>query len=60
MSKAIKTFTIATVIAAFASAAFAQSPPPYSGGYGPYYRGAPPGEGPNLWTTSREGLVEAR
>jgi hypothetical protein len=42
-----------------AGSAFAQSPPLYSGGYGPYYRVHPPGEGPNLWTTSREGLVEA-
>jgi hypothetical protein len=38
---------------------FAQSGPLYSGGYGPYYRGAAPGQGPNLWTTSREGLVQA-
>jgi hypothetical protein len=53
MSKAIETLAIATFIAAFAQVAFAQSPPPDSGGYGPYYRGAPPRERPNLWTTSR-------
>jgi hypothetical protein len=43
MSKTIKTLTIATVIAAFAPVAFAQSPPPYSAGYGPIYPGAPGG-----------------
>jgi hypothetical protein len=40
MSKAIKTLAIATTLAAVASVAFAQSPPPYSGGYGAY--GPPP------------------
>jgi hypothetical protein len=38
---------------------FAQSLPLYSGGYGLQYRSASPGEGPNLWTTGREGLVQA-
>jgi hypothetical protein len=38
---------------------FGQTSGLYSGGYGPYYRVAPPSQGPNLWTTSREGLVEA-
>jgi hypothetical protein len=36
MSKAIKAFALAMIIAAPASVAFAQSPPPYGGGYGPY------------------------
>jgi hypothetical protein len=36
MLKAIKTLAIMTAITASASVAFAQSPPPYSGGYGPY------------------------
>jgi hypothetical protein len=40
MSKAIKTLAIATILAACTSAAVAQSPPPYSGGYGAY--DAPP------------------
>lgn len=40
MSKATKTLAIATIVAGCASAAFAQSPPRYSGGYGAY--GPPP------------------
>jgi hypothetical protein len=36
MSKATKTLVIATIVAGCASAAFAQSPPPYSRGYGAY------------------------
>jgi hypothetical protein len=36
MSKAIKAFALAMIIAASGSVAFAQSPWPYSGGYGPY------------------------
>jgi hypothetical protein len=36
MLKAIKALAILTAITASASVAFAQSPPPYSGGYGPY------------------------
>jgi hypothetical protein len=40
MSKTTKTLAIATIAAATASVAFAQSPPPYSGGYGAY--GPPP------------------
>ena len=34
MSKVIKTLAIATILAASAAVAFAQSPPPYNGGYG--------------------------
>jgi hypothetical protein len=41
-----------------AGSVFAQSPTLRSGGYGPYYR-VQPGADPNLWTTSREGLVDA-
>jgi hypothetical protein len=50
MSKVIKRLAIATILAASASAAFAQSPPPYSGGgYGNYYGGygGPPPVGYN-------------
>jgi hypothetical protein len=36
MSKAIKTLALAMVVTASESVAFAQSPSPYSGGYGPY------------------------
>lgn len=42
MSKAIKTLAIATILAASASVAFAQSPPPYNGSLGvapPIHRG---------------------
>jgi hypothetical protein len=47
MSKAIKALAITAVIAAPASAAFAQSPPPYSGGYGyGYGTYGPPPPGP--------------
>jgi hypothetical protein len=37
MSKATKTLAIATIVCGWASMAFAQSPSPYGGGYGPYY-----------------------
>jgi hypothetical protein len=36
MSKATKTLAIAAFVGGCASMAFAQSPLPYSGGYGPY------------------------
>jgi hypothetical protein len=50
MSRMTKTLATATIVAGFASAAFAQSPPPYSGGaYGNYYGGygGPPPVGYN-------------
>jgi hypothetical protein len=50
MSKAIKTLATVTILTASASVAFAQSPPPYSGGgYGNYYGGygSPPPVGYN-------------
>jgi hypothetical protein len=40
MSKATRTLAIAALVAGCASAAFAQSPSPYTGGYGAY--GSPP------------------
>jgi hypothetical protein len=56
----MKTLIAALALLSFAAGpVFAQTPPLYSGGYATYYRGAPPSQGPNLWTTSREGLVQA-
>jgi hypothetical protein len=60
MSKAIKTFAIATVIATFASVAFAQRPPLYWGSYG--YSGLPAtcdGDAATNQYTSCEGVVDS-
>lgn len=51
MSKATKTLAIATIVAGCASVAFAQSPPPYSSGYGAYQPSAPSPLGPYGYAT---------